>query len=71
MKAKEVMIGQVFRPTEIQTTATPRHSWAVDKIFAGTDSVQYARLINIADRSLVKTVSTATLTDPGRFVPLA
>ena len=41
--------------------------WRVVQLFEGADRVAYAKLVNVADRSLTKTVAIAALLDRSLF----
>jgi hypothetical protein len=42
--------------------------WVVGDIFTSTDSLRYARLINVSDPTLMKTLSVEVLADRRRYV---
>ena len=67
-KASEIRVGQRYREVGASFLGSPTPLWAVDGIFISTDSLTYVRLINVADPSLRKTLSTKALTDRQRYV---
>ena len=67
-KASEISVGQRYREVGTSFLGSPTPLWAVEGIFTSTDSLTYVRLMNVADSSLRKTLSTKVLTDRQRYV---
>ena len=67
-KASEVRVGQRYREVGTSFLGSPTPLWVVEDIFTSTDSLTYVRLMNVADSSLRKTLSTKALTDRQRYV---
>ena len=67
-KASEIRVGQRYREVGTSFLGSPTPLWAVEGIFTSTDSMTYVRLMNVADSSLRKTLSTNVLTDRQRYV---
>ncbi len=68
MADRRDLIGRSFRPTGKTFQSLPTASWTVADIFVGKDGLSYARLVNDGDRSRIKSVSVAALTDQRLFV---
>ncbi|MEJ0071333.1 MAG: hypothetical protein WDO24_24200 [Pseudomonadota bacterium] len=70
MKTPKVA-GRGLLPASDQTTTGKFTGivWRVVDLFEGRDGIPYARLVNINDRSLTKTVATEALLDRSLFRP--
>ena len=65
----KIEVGQKFR--SIGVTGRPTYAYEVQAIFRSSiDQRDYARLVEILDRTRTKTIALATLLDPRHFQPL-
>jgi hypothetical protein len=64
----EVQIGQKYRAAGTNFLGSPRSLWTVDGVFTSTDALRYARLTNVLDPTLRKTLALDVLMDRQRYV---
>jgi hypothetical protein len=64
----EVQIGQRYRAVGTSFLGSPTGLWTVGDIFISTDSLRYARLVNVPDPTLLKTLAIEVLGDRRRYV---
>jgi hypothetical protein len=65
----KVHVGQRFRA--IGVTGKPTYTYEVQAMFrSNIDEHDYARLVEIVDKTRTKTIAVSTLMDPRHFVPL-
>jgi hypothetical protein len=67
MRKPDIRVGSVFRSMGKTHFSRPAATWTVTALFVGTDGLDYARLANDQDSSLIKTVSVDALTDSRLF----
>ncbi len=68
-RISKVQTGQRFR--SIGVTGRPTYAYEVQAIFrSNVDQHDYARLVEMVDRTRTKTICLSTLMDPRHFVPL-
>ena len=68
-RISKVQVGQRFRA--IGVTGKPTYAYEVEAMFrSNIDEHEYARLVEIIDRTRTKTIAVATLMDPRDYVPL-
>ena len=68
MARTDVQIGQRYRAVGTSFLGSPTGVWVVGDIFTSTDSLRYARLVNVPDPTLMKTLAVEVLTDRRRYV---
>ncbi|MDB5410497.1 MAG: hypothetical protein JWL84_5409 [Rhodospirillales bacterium] len=68
MARTDVQIGQRYRAVGTSFLGSPTGVWVVGDIFTSTDSLRYARLVNVPDPTLKKTLAIEVLGDRRRFV---
>lgn len=71
MRVTEIGVGQRYREVGTNYLGLRKAVWAVDAVFTSTDSLRYARLVNVADATLRKTLALDALTDRHRFMLVA
>jgi hypothetical protein len=64
----DVQIGQKYRATGTNFLGSPRGLWLVDGVFTSTDALRYARMTNVLDPTLHKTLALDVLMDRQRYV---
>jgi hypothetical protein len=64
----EVHIGQRYRAVGTSFLGSPTGLWIVGDIFVSTDSLRYARLVNVPDPTILKTLAVEVLCDRRRYV---
>jgi hypothetical protein len=64
----EVHIGQRYRAVGTSFLGSPTGLWIVGDIFVSTDSLRYARLVNVPDPTVLKTLAVEVLGDRRRYV---
>jgi hypothetical protein len=71
MADRKDLIGRSYRPTGKTFQSLPTASWTVTDVFIGKDGLDYVRLVNDGDRSRIKSISIAALTDQRLFLAQA
>jgi hypothetical protein len=67
MSLKPEAVGQRFRDLSV---SFPNADWIVDKIFKGTDGLEYAAIRSATDHTRRKTLAVSVITDASRFAPV-
>src|SRR5260370_32043463 len=68
-RISKVEVGQRFRA--IGVTGKPTYAYEIQAIFrSNIDQHEYARLVEIVDRTPTKTIAVATLVHPRDYVPM-
>lgn len=57
-------VGQRYRDLSV---TFPNADWIIDRIFKGTDGVEYAELRSTSDHTRKKTLAVSVMADEGRF----
>jgi hypothetical protein len=63
-----VQVGQYYREVGPAFWGWSMRRWSVERVFIGTDAIEYASLLNALDPSLRKTLSLTVLSDRRRFI---
>ena len=68
-RINKVQVGQKFRAIDV--TGKPTYAYEVQAMFRSSiDQHEYARLVELVDRTRTKTIAVATLMDPRDYVPM-
>ena len=69
-RAVKVEVGQRFQAIGT-VTGTPTFGYEVQAVFCSPlDQVTYARLVQIGDKTRIKSIAVASLVNPRHFIPL-
>jgi hypothetical protein len=65
-----INVGQAYRPAGVSATSRSA-SWIIASVYTGVDGRQYAKLVNAADGTDLKTIGVDALADSRLFTPVA
>jgi hypothetical protein len=67
MAKRTIEPGQCYRDVRPGNYSRAASEWIVEAVIVSTDGIRHARLVNVADRTVRKTLSAEVLADPARF----
>ena len=64
MSSKAEAVGQRYRDLSV---SFPNADWVIDKIFKGTDELEYAAIRSASDHTRKKTLAVSVMSDANRY----
>jgi hypothetical protein len=64
MSSKPEAVGQRYRDLSV---SFPNADWVIDKIFKGTDGLEYAAIRSASDPTRKKTLAVSVMSDANRY----